>query len=102
MSLPLHFCSSDNTFSIFKGIFKALKQKAKGTNSTEGTTNDVETESSTASLSSQQRNPFLQENEGQTYSKLDVAMDALTAFTVKRNLSEFSDKLKNYKMFFLY
>ena len=33
-------------------------------------------------------NPFLQENEGQTYSKLDVAMDALTAFTVKRNLSK--------------
>ena len=65
---------------MFVGIFKALKQKAKeqGPISTETETTENPTD----------RNPFLQESESQKYSKLDVAMDALTAFTVKRNLSK--------------
>ena len=68
---------------LYEGIFKALKQKTKEQDTT--TTN---TEADNSLMAPNKPNPFLQENEGQTYSKLDVAMDALTAFTVKRNLSE--------------
>ena len=35
------------------------------------------------------KNPFLEENSEEQYSLLDVAMDALTTFTVKRNLSKY-------------
>ena len=69
-------------FYIYKGIFKALKQKTKELDTT------TNTETDSCLTQPNKANPFLQENEGQTYSKLDVAMDALTAFTVKRNLSK--------------
>lgn len=63
----------------YAGIFKSLKQKAL-----EREKNELGNKCST---SQKVVNPFLEEKEATKISKLDVAMDALTAFTVKRNLS---------------
>lgn len=76
--------SNNHSVFLFSGIFKALKQKVQEQKHSESLKVEAQDFSN-----ANPTNPFLQENETQKYSKLDVAMDALTAFTVKRNLSMF-------------
>ena len=66
------------------GIFKSLKDKTSGAC---GKDQEVLAIPFEVCDFINPKNPFLKENMEEKYSTLDAAMEALTVFTVKRNMS---------------